>query len=154
MNPNNILIGWFVRESEDVQRDVAFLVGRQLLGDDIDILDEERSVRQLIDWLHGRGEGKYRIVGKVLSFIAVFENACGDRFTAEGWEEAGRLSADRVGGGLVSEVAVTADKPLADLHKQIAAWGKVGQRWNAARARISKSTLRDWAFGASQNSID
>ncbi|WP_395396033.1 hypothetical protein WBP07_22135 (plasmid) [Novosphingobium sp. BL-8A] len=85
MNSNDILIGRPVRESEDVRRDAAFLVGRQLFGDDIDILDEERSVRQLIDWLSARVEGKYRIVGKVLRFIAVFEYAWGDRFTAEGW---------------------------------------------------------------------
>jgi len=154
MNPNDILIGWLVRESEDVQRDVAFLVGRQLLGDDIDILDEERSVRQLIDWLSARGEGKYRIVGKVLSFIAVFEYACGDRFTAEGWGEPGGPPEGGPVGGSDNEVAVMTGKPSADLQKQIAAWGKVGQRWNAARGRISTVTLRDWAFGAGRNSID
>ncbi|WP_313392052.1 hypothetical protein [Sphingobium yanoikuyae] len=143
MNPTEILGNWLNAEPEEVSKDVAFFISTQLL--DGDPLDGDR-LAAVLEWLNVAGEFKYRTLGKVLSFIAVFEHTFDSRFSEEGWERPKRLFERAILEKPDEGMVLTAEHGLADLPRKIELWRGVGERWTAVKEQLNADALERWVF--------
>lgn len=139
---------WFTSQPDDIQRELALLVGTQLFDVEPQVLwDPAQSVPLLLDWMDDAGK-RYRQVGKMLCFKACLENILRKRDSAEDWAESEAFLRSVAGEGDGEMQKSTADM-LAKHPARAKQWIALSADWYALAGKIfDLDQLDRWAFKA------
>ena len=80
------VLEWFDNVEPIHQADIAIFAST-MLTDDMQMPEEKEAIAWLRDWLSKDGEFPYRTLGKLCSFISVFEIMFSKRFEQKTWDE-------------------------------------------------------------------
>lgn len=139
---------WFTSQPDDIQRELALLVGTQLLDVEARILwDPKQSIALLLDWMDDTGN-RYRRIGKMLCFKACLDNVLRKRDSAEGWAESEAFLRSVALEGDTEMQKSTADM-LARHPVRAAQWIELSADWYDLSARIfAYDELDAWSLKA------
>ena len=136
------LLEWFDDLNIIHQTDVAIITST-MLSDDMQMPEGEEAISWLRDWLSTDDEFPYRTLGKLCSFIAVFESFFAGRFTQESWNETAKMHEYmRIKAVEEGRDLSFIENMIAKLPQRSIEWIAIGREWEQMKAKLSYEVSR------------